>query len=332
MDYSAAMLGFKQFQLAYAALKIGLPALLAKGPRTGEQIARATGIPLERLARLIQGLIWCDILRQTETKAYALTAAGSELVDDRPRSISEDLRFHGEFHYRAYGELVHYLQTGQIPFTQAHGIGIFDSISADPRLAKLYTSEMGDRCSDYSPAIAALPQLNGAQTIMDIAGGTGQLLVDILRIRPDARGIVFDLPYMQAAVEGRIQETGLSGRCTFQTGDIFKSIPAGIDVYLLKWILHDFTDDQSRTILRNISEAMSPSSRLLIIERLMPQTITPETDLIEGDLNMLCLSGGAERTLEAYRELCAAAGLELRDSIPVDTYYGFHAMTVVRGA
>lgn len=328
MDYSAAMLGFKQFQLAYIAVKIGLPKLLARGPMRIEQIAEATGIPAHRLARLLRALVWSEVLKTHPDGGYTLDHAGSELVDDRPLGLAEDLRFHGEFLYRTYGELHDYLLTGQVPFQRAFGMGVFDRLAGDPDLARVYTAPMAEWSSEISAAIAGHLALDGTRTIMDIAGGTGRLLIDVLKVRSEASGVMLDLPYMQDQVTRTIAAEGLSSRCTFEPCDIFKSIPADADIYMLKWILHDFADGESVRILGNIAAAMSKTARLLIIERLLPEAISPDTELIEGDLNMLCLSGGAERTLEEYRALCVRAGLKLVDCTQVRPSDGFCVMTV----
>lgn len=330
MDFSAAMLGFKEFQIAFTAIKIGLPALLAREPRTSAQLAQSTGIPETRLLRLLHAMVWCDILKITEDGSYALAPAGSELVDDRPNSTSDDFRFQGEFLYRAFGEMHQFLLDGSIPFNTAHGQGIFESLAANPELARLYAIPMAQRCTEYSGKIAQHSALDGAKTIADVAGGAGQLVIDILKHRTTCRGMILDLPYIREPATSAIAAAGLSDRCQFKPCDIFRSIPTGADLYLLKWILHDFDDAQCVTILKCLADAMANSGRLIIIERLLPNRISSETGLVQGDLNMLCLSGGAERTLDQYRNLCNQARLKLGECSEVETYYGFHMMQVSR--
>lgn len=330
MDFSAAMLGFKQFQLCFAAIKLDLPKHLSKGPLRPDQLSDLTKTPVDRLGRLLRALVWCEVLKQLDDGSYALAAAGSELVDDRPLGLAEDIRFHGEFLYHSYGRLEQYLRSGEVPFERAHGIGIFDYLARHSELAETYTAPMAEWSKEVSATVAAHPALADAMRITDIAGGTGRLLIDILNQRTNARGVIVDLPYMQTRVTETIAAEGLASRCAFQAGDIFNSVPGGADVYLLKWILHDFSDEESVRILRNIATAMSGESRLLIVERLLPESISPETELVEGDLNMLCLSGGTERTIEEYRRLCEKAGLKLADSTRIDRSDGFHVMEVIR--
>lgn len=331
MDFSAAMLGFKQVSLAFAAVKIGLPKLLNKAPMSVEQIARATGLPADRLDRVLRGLVWCDVLKILDDGRYALAPAGSELVDDRANSLSDDIRFQGEFLYRAFGELYEYLVDGRIPFNRAHGIGIFEHLGKNPDLAHLYAAPMAQRCTEYSDIVAKHPLLDEVKTFVDVAGGLGQLLIDVLKHRTQATGVIFDLLYMRPQAQEAIARAGLGDRCKFEAGDFFQSVPAGAEMYFLKWILHDFSDEPATAILRSIAAAMSPSSRLLIIERLMPPRITCETGLMQGDLNMLCLSGGAERTLDQYRDLCKSAGLTVGSATQVETAYGFHLIEATRG-
>jgi hypothetical protein len=123
--------------------------------------------------------------------------------------------------------------------------------------------------------------------------------------------------------------TGLSGRWRFEAGDMFRLLPAEADVYVLKWVLHDWPDERAAVILRRCTEAMRDDSRLLVIERLMPASpaAAARSGLVQADLNMLCLSGGAERTEAEYRRLIDAAGLAVESFEQVEEFYGFHAIT-----
>jgi len=115
---------------------------------------------------------------------------------------------------------------------------------------------------------------------------------------------------------------GLGDRLQLVAGDVFASVPPGGDAYLLKWIVHDWDDEHSLTLLRNCHRAMAPGGRLLLVERVVPERIDPSVDtqsMLLADLNMLVLTGGHERTAAEYRTLLGGAGFALARIVPTAT-------------
>lgn len=185
---------------------------------------------------------------------------------------------------------------------------------------------MTKRSREYSGAIAAHSAFSKAEVIVDVGGGEGQLVIDILRAHDGVSGIVFDLPNMAEAAKTLINEAHMTDRCRFVAGDMFHTVPPAGDVYLLKWVLHDWNDEKALVILNRVAEAMTDGSQLLIVERLMPETIDESTGLVQADLNMLCQNDGAERTLGEYRAILDKANMQLLSSDLVETRYGFHVL------
>jgi hypothetical protein len=297
-----------------------------------EEAAGALGLPSERLVRVLRGLVWADLLSIDEEGRYSLTESGRALLDDGPLGKAQDIRFQAEFFYRAWAGLAEHVISGAIPFDHEHGCGVFDLLQRDPVLAELYAAPMASRSTEYSRIIAAHPTVVQARTIVDVGGGHGRLLTDVLSANPQASGIVFDLPVMRAPAMEVIERAGLSSRCRFESGNVFRAVPAGADVYLLKWVVHDWPDREAVAILMRCAEAMRGESKLLVIERLLPESpaAAARSGLVQADLNMLCLSGGAERTLAEYRRLIRAGGLTMSECERVEDFYGFHAMTCAR--
>jgi hypothetical protein len=159
-----------------------------------------------------------------------------------------------------------------------------------------------------SPAIAESYDWSRFPVIADIGGGVGSLLVDILEAHPSCRGILFDQPKV-------VQQAVSHDRLEFVGGDFFQSVPAGADAYILRWIIHDWSEAEAVALLSKVREAMKPGARLVLLEELIPET--PE--LVAGkwiDLLMLAITGGRERTEKEYRELLSAAGFELEEVRP----------------
>jgi hypothetical protein len=156
-------------------------------------------------------------------------------------------------------------------------------------------------------------------SIVDVGGGYGILLAQILHANSTATGTVFDREHCRNGAETVIAENGMADRLRFVGGDFFDSVPKGADAYVLKNVIHDVNDERAAVILRNCRNAMNPTSRLLLIERLLPERMdrTPEhRRMIWTDLNMLVATGGQERTRAGYGRLLAAAGLRLSAATP----------------
>jgi hypothetical protein len=157
--------------------------------------------------------------------------------------------------------------------------------------------------------------------VVDVGGGYSQLLGTILRAVPQAHGVLFDLPAVVEGARGRLAAAGVVDRCELVGGDFFaESVPAGGDVYLLQRTILGFDDAQSVRLLDNCRRAMPASSRLLVIEQVLPPAgSTPATegffDAAMSDLNMAVVLPGRERTAAEYRALLEAAGLLLRNVV-----------------
>jgi hypothetical protein len=153
---------------------------------------------------------------------------------------------------------------------------------------------------------------------VDVGGGRGALMAAILQANPSAKGIVFDRPSVSRGTEDAIAAAGLTHRCDSLGGDFFETVPSGGDVYILASIIHDWDDERSVAILRTCRSAMRSTSKLLLIEMVIPPGDTPAYAKLL-DLEMLVLAGGQERTGDEYRALLADAGFRMDRIIPTRT-------------
>lgn len=328
MALDSLITAIRDFQLVYVSLRLDLPSLLAAGPRRLDELVRATHVPEERLVRLLRGLLWAELIEKTP-EGFSLTEDGEQLIDTSPGSLASDLLFQGHFFYSSWGRLCDFATEGKNPFAAAHGEGVFDLIGRSPELARLFGQSMSARTVEFSAEIAALPALAGCGKLVDVAGGEGRLALDLLRVHPAMRAVVFDLPVVKVDAERLIRKESMQTRCEFVGGDLFASVPQGGDVYLLKWILHDWGDPEALSILRTLRKNMGEQARLIVIERVMPEAIEEGTWLAEADLNMLCLNGGAERTERAMKTLFEQADFALESVSELADYERFHAFTAV---
>lgn len=149
--------------------------------------------------------------------------------------------------------------------------------------------------------------------MLDVGGGHGELLAAILQAHPVLRGVLFEPPHAVSGAQACLDEADVSPRCTVVAGSFLAAIPDGADMVLLKSVLHNSADDRCAEILRNRRNALAGRARLVVIERLMPETMrSPAADaaLARADLNMLVGLGGRERTRAEFEALLAAAGFK----------------------
>ncbi|MGK0187127.1 MAG: hypothetical protein ACI9R3_002913 [Verrucomicrobiales bacterium] len=322
--------GFRRFQLVSLALELDVPKHLAAGTLSLEELSERTGSPPDRLRRLLRGMVWADILQQDSAGGFVLTEVGMLLVGSGPATIDSFFRINSQIYYHGWGALRAFSESGSIPFENFNGEPVFDHMSKNPDLRDLFHGEMKTATAKDAKAIAATHPFPETGRILDIGGGFGQLISQILHHHPGLQGAVFDLPALRDDAVSFLSENGLTDRCSFQAGSIFEPFEPNepADLYLLKWVLHDWDDEACLRILSNCAQTMSDDTRLLVIERLMPETTSPNEDMVQRDLNMLVLNGGQERTLEEYGALFARAGLNLESTTTGPN--GFSILTTVR--
>lgn len=301
-------------QAACVAAELGLPDLLAERPQTSAELAAATGCHAPSLYRLLRALTTLELVREGAGGAFELTPLGGLLRSDAPGSVRSWARFMGGHQYAVWGALLHSVRTGESARKHLLGTAGFEHLAQDPALAALFNQTMREISTIVAADVARRRDFSGGLRLVDVGGGTGQLLATLLQANPEARGVLYDMDHAREAAEGFLAGEGLDGRCTVVAGDFFQAVPGPADVCLLKSILHDWDDELCRVILENCRRALAPGGRVLVIERLMPElpSASPADQFIaRSDLSMLLGPGGRERTEAEFRALLAAAGLRL---------------------
>ncbi|HZI19829.1 MAG TPA: methyltransferase [Pyrinomonadaceae bacterium] len=301
--------GFALSQSLYVAARLGLADLLAEGARPVEELARAAGAqpgPLYRVMRLLAGV---GVFREEAPRSFGLGPVGVALKSDGPGSMrSMALHLCEAPSWRAWGELMHTVTTSETAFAHANGAEVFPYYAAHPESAEPFNRAMTEMSAAVAGAVVRAYDFSGFGRIVDVGGGHGHLLAEVLRANPEARGVVYDQPEV---VEGaRAGAAGLGGRLEVEGGDFFESVPASGDAYLLKHIIHDWDDERALAILRNIRRAMGPEARLLLVEWVVPEGDEPSMAKF-GDVHMMVMTGGQERTAEEYARLFERAGFRL---------------------
>ncbi|MCX4804027.1 methyltransferase [Streptomyces sp. NBC_01214] len=313
-------------QALAAFARLGLPDVMA--PRTAcrtEGLARLTGTHPRSLVVLLRYLAMVGAVAQDpgpddEEGGFRLTELGALLRADAPGSMRPLALMYGGPFYRSFGGLDHAVRTGRPAFDHLFGENHFDHFARDPELAALFdrsmaaSSRMFEPLPDH-PVITAAAQAPAAATVVDVAGGTGELLGRILTAHPRLSGVLLERPHAVEAARRLLDAAGCGVRCDYRAGD-FADVPPGGDVYVLSRVLHDWDDDRCREILRHCVRAMPAHADLLVVERLLPVDGAPSL-ATAWDLHMLCNVGGRERRADHYARLFADAGLRLVDHRPL---------------
>ncbi|MBD0692931.1 methyltransferase [Streptomyces sp. CBMA123] len=305
-------------QALAVSARIGLPdALDTRTGTTAADLAATLDAHPQSLTTLLRYLTMLGIVAEDQD-GYRLTGTGALLRADAPGSMRPLALMYGGPFYRSFAELEHTVRTGGAAFDHLFGENHFDHFARDPELAELFDQSMAasSRMFDPLPAHPVITAAAGtAGTVVDIAGGNGELLGRLLSAHPGLHGTLLERPHAVEAARRRLDAAGLGGRCGYVPGD-FADVPGTADVYLLSRVLHDWDDERCAEILRHCARAMPAHADLLIVERLLPDDGSASL-ATAWDVHMMCNTGGRERRADHYARLLADAGLHLLGHSPL---------------
>ncbi|MEU2391787.1 methyltransferase [Streptomyces sp. NPDC007369] len=290
----------------------------AAGPSAAADLAERVGADADGLGRLLRYLSTLGLLAGPygpHGDTYALTGLGELLREDAPHSMRPLALIYGGPFYESFGRLLYSVRTGRDAFLHHFGAHHFPYFAQNPPWDTVFDRSMQASSPMFGP-VPAVVDRPGVDVVVDVAGGNGELMAQILGAAPRLRGVLLEREHVVAAARERLERAGTADRCTFLTGDFTRSVPGGGDVYVLSRVLHDWDDGRCLDILRRCADAMPPEAELLVIERLLPAD-GAESLAVAWNLHMLCNVGGRERTLDHYRGLLAEAGFDLVDTMPL---------------
>lgn len=296
-------------QLIHLAAELGLADLVEDGPRSVEELGAATGNDTEALYRALRVLASKGVFTETAPRTFGLTPLAAPLLTRAPDSVRQLATIRGSrAHWRSWTELRHSVRTGQSVFRHLYGTDFWTYLASEPDEAALFNSAMGDEAERLHTAAADAYDLTGARRLVDVGGGRGDLAVTFLERYPEMTAVVFDRPQAIADAEDRLSGSDVRDRMELVAGDFFTSVPRGGDVYVLSRILHDWDDTNSSVILANVSEAMAPEAKVMVVDAVVPEGDAPHPAKVM-DIIMLALHEGKERTEAEFARLFATAGL-----------------------
>jgi len=298
-------------QAIYAAVKLRVPDALASGPRTIAELAAETGAHVRSLECLMRALCALAIFEQTPDGRWGNSPLSDVLRQDHPQSQRAGaMLLTSAFLWRPLGELAESVRTGKPAFDRVFGERFFAYLASHRDDAAIFNAAMTEGIAWTTSALLAAYDFSRFEELIDVGGGEGALLRDLLSATPGLRGVLFDLPEVVCRAPAIL--TGVvAARCRIVGGDFFQAVPEGADAYLLKGVIHDWPDEDAVQILRNVHRAMRPEGTLLLVEGLADSA----SHAGMSELLMLIV-GGRERTEAEFRALLSAAGFALKRVVP----------------
>jgi len=300
-------------QLVFVVAKLGVADALAKGPLTAAVVAKRVGANPQFLHRALRALASVGVFAEGVGGRFRLTPLAQTLRSDRPGSLRHfAMMMVDDYNWEAWGALDHAVCTGECAFEHVKQQPIFAYLQQHPDKERIFSASMASISATENEAIARAYPFSTLKSLVDVGGAHGHLLATILRRHRKLRGVLYDQPQVVAAAKksGFITVPALRGRCEIAGGSFFDSVPAGADAYIMKYILHDWDDEECLRILRNCRAVMAPESRVLVVDHVIPAGNAVNWGKLL-DINMMAITGGQERTRAQFEALLRRAGLRL---------------------
>ncbi|MFE9701947.1 methyltransferase [Streptomyces sp. NPDC005930] len=327
--------GFMAAQALRAAARFSVADLLKDGSSTSAELARECGADPRAMHRLCRALVALGLLAQDPSGRLSLTEAGALLRTDRPDSLHALVcMLTDPTTVGAWQGLEESVRTNEPHFAKMYGREFFDYLGEQPELSSQFNAAMSQNTRKMAGLVAGLYDFGKHAAVVEIGGGDGTLLAEILRVHPSVKGILLDVPQVLADAAGNFASDDLRARTSLVSGDFFTEITPGGDVHVLKSVLHDWNDEQCLTILRNCRAALPDGGRVLVVERVLPDLPTEGEDglMFLSDLNMMVKIGGRERTRADFTALLREAGFRVGGitALPSSPYSLIEAEPVTR--
>jgi hypothetical protein len=300
--------GYWVTQIIHALAELGIADHLADGPRTSAELAAAASCDEDGMARLLRASAAQELVAVTEDGRFESTPMLAMLREGVPHSLRDIAIVHGSpGHWLSWGLLPDAVRKGTPQTQAALGKDIWQHFADNPVEGGRFANSMSELTAGLSNEIAELLDTSGVGVAVDVGGANGALLHTLLRANSELRGVVLDLPVVEASAVAEAEKAGLGDRVVVIGGSFFDPIPAG-DLMLVKAVLHNWDDESCVRILANCREALNPGGRVVVVEMPLGPVGSPGFAPLL-DLNMLAVVSGRERDLAHYDALFAAAGL-----------------------
>ena len=261
----------------------------------------------ESLQRVLRHLVSKGVFDEPAPGRFALNDTARGLLEPAAK-LGMDLDAIGGRMANAWNGLLETVRTGSAAYPAIFGKPFWDDLRDNPRIAESFDALMGPGHGAPDPNVLPSGDWDSVRTVVDVGGGTGSMLAEVLRAHPAVRGTLVDLPATVARSTAVFRDAGVEDRVTTVGQSFFDPLPAGADLYLLKNVLADWPDREALALLQRCGEAARPAGRVVVLGGVSPD----EAGVPSPALLMMVLVGGKDRTLSEFRALARAAGLDVR--------------------
>jgi len=297
--------GFVGTQLLYVVAELGVADALGEGASSIDALAERLNVVPHVLHRFLRALATYGVFEQDAAGEFRNTAASELLRRDDESGWRDYAIVYGSV-YRAFAEALPAARTGENMFSRVHGVDWWTWLERNPEVGATFNRAMQAGAQGRIELLSGFAWQDG-DTVVDVGGGNGTLVIELLQRHTQLRGVVFDLPEVAVEAEVRVETAGLSDRCRVVPGSFFDEVPTGGDVYVLAKVIHDWDNAAAIRILTMVRAAAPDHARLLIIDSVVPVGNSPHPSKAI-DLVMLSLVDGRERDEYEWWQLLEAGG------------------------
>ncbi len=305
----------------YPIVKLGIPDILQNGSATTAQLAAKTNTNEDFLYRVMRALASVGIFAEHERRTFALNDMSEKLCAKAPGSVRDMvLWMSNPFHLQVWSDIEYALRTGKNATEHMYGKPCFEVFAPGEELTVEFNNAMTNISAGTIPAVLDAYSFSGIRTLVDVGCGHGKLLCEILAEYPQMKGILFDMESVVCGTKDNVAKQCVGDRTTSVSGSFFESVPKGGDAYIMQHIIHDWDDEKSLTILKNVRKALEGvvDGKLIILDAVISATPGPDFKKML-DLEMMLMPGGRERTEAEFRELLGRAGFKLTRIVPTNS-------------
>ncbi len=307
--------GYWVTQLMGTAARLGLADRLEAGPLPVDELAAKVGANPEALYRVMRACTAVGVFTEQPGRAFANSALSQTLRANVPGSMRDmAIAQSSAGHWRPWERLEDAVKTGQRTTLPVLGREIFEWYGNHPEEAAAFSGAMHNLAALVASEVTKAIDFSSVGRVVDVGGANGTLVSAVLRAFPQPKGVLFELPHVVETAKKTLAAVGLAERCEAVAGDFFQSVPKG-EVMLLKQVLHDWSDEQCVTLLKNCAASLPVGGRALVVEMIVSEDGKPSPAHLM-DINMLVMLPGRERTYSEYAKLLGAAGLKAGRVLP----------------
>jgi predicted O-methyltransferase YrrM len=322
------VLGYQISGVLSLVAKLNVADYLVAGPRSATDLAAATGVHPDAMLRLMRVAVSLGLFDQVEPGRFAINGLGECLRSDNHSVHGVALAAGRPAHTRPVELLYEAVTENRSVVKDALGMEIWEYWDQHPETKAAMTEHLVEVNATVGPAVREHYDLTRFRRIVDVGGNEGFFLTYLLAGSPDATGVLFDRPEVMEDARKTMAAQGLDSRVEFVGGNFLEYVPPGGDLYVLKGILHDSSNEAAHRVLTNCYEAAGPGATLIVLEGILDESppLDPIVQLI--DINMLVMVNGRERTLAEFTAILAETGWVLRRTIPLPStgYWPFYVL------